>query len=740
MNFKATWIDLYQLLPLQSLWRIFAWVVSLAILIFIWLILPSHLYQYIFLLRVPIFFGAILFGFPILANTVATALFQNLFVMRGRWQIATVMVSSTMAGLIVSCFFASILTYAPIRFNLPPLITLPIAFQYGLTAIFILPIWLFTIRLSTIELGKKIVFLGSLFGIIGSLALIWVINWAESVLQSWQECKQFLASLIFFFAKQHPQGYLDTQNRLTTGHLLEVALALIGLLVYVIVITLYRPTEKQSLGEAPALLYLLLLIWIGTLLLSGATFYADYFYVPIIIYFVLFSGCVYALFGVDHFYHIRDIDSSLDESRQEDLVNFGQAINERLKHQTRERTLVVICASGGGIQAAGWTAQVLKGLQEELSSSFTKAIGLISSVSGGSVGSMYFVDRIDPTVGYPQPNSLAQIFTSATEDSLDAIGWGLAGSDFLRAIGFPFLVNKYSDRAEAMELGWQRKMKHPQATLSNKRKQILQGEVPIHVANATLVEDGRRLLISPMQFIQNNKDRKAIDFNSLYPDCDLNVTTVARLSATFPYVTPNARNDRHVEGKNYHIADGGYFDNTGLFTAVEWLDEWLDPNKDPKIDRVLMLQISAFPDPKSQPSNGDGGWWTALFGPLKTLSSVRDSTQMDRNLREVEFLKQRWKDRVEIEQFTIFFPSQQFDRPNKKFNQSSGKYDNFKTKNKFSQPLSWRLTKGQKQNLTDGWKSLLDDSNGNIHEIKKIWLDRWKMGEYSGSSSGGYID
>jgi hypothetical protein len=711
--------DLFR--PFQNLWSIGAWAGVLVASILIWLMLPSHIYQYIFLLRVPIFFGALLFGFPILANTVATALFQNLFVMRSCWQLATVMVSSTMAGLIVSCMSALIIMHAPARFNIPPLITLPIKVVYGITALVILPNWFFTIKLSQIELGKKDVFLGVLGGLVGSFALIWTIDRTESVLQSWQECRQFIASFIFFFAKKHPQGFLDAQNGLATGHLLGFALALVGLLAYVIIITLYRPTRKQPLGEAPALLYLLLLIWIGTQSLSGATFYADYFYAPVITFAVLFSGCVYALFGVDSFYRIKDINSSLlnEPNRPEDLVNFGKAINERLKHQTptEKRTLVVICASGGGIQAAGWTAQVLTGLQKELSSSFTKAIGLISSVSGGSLGSMYFVDRIDETLGYPQQESLAQIFTSATEDSLDAIGWGLAGPDLLRAISFPFLVNKYSDRGHAMELGWQRQMQHPDATLSTRRQQILQGQVPIHVANATLVEDGRRLLISPMQFIKNNENCKAIDFNRLYSNCDLDVTTVARLSATFPYVTPNARNYPPFKDSNYHIADGGYFDNTGLFTAVEWLDEWLDPAKDPKIDRVLVLQISAFPAPKSQPSNGDGGWWITLFGPLKTLSSVRDSTQLDRNLREVEFLKQRWKDRVEIEQFNIYFPEEKFD-PKEKSD---------RPKQKFNQPLSWRLTKVQKQNLKDGWQSLLEDPDSSVNKIKDLWLDRWKM-------------
>jgi hypothetical protein len=54
---------------------------------------------------------------------------------------------------------------------------------------------------------------------------------------------------------------------------------------------------------------------------------------------------------------------------------------------------VVVAASGGGITASLWTARVLTALQGEVGTDFTRSIRLISSVSGGSVGTMYFLDR-----------------------------------------------------------------------------------------------------------------------------------------------------------------------------------------------------------------------------------------------------------------------------------------------------------------------------------------------------------
>ena len=54
--------------------------------------------------------------------------------------------------------------------------------------------------------------------------------------------------------------------------------------------------------------------------------------------------------------------------------------------------MVVVTTSGGGIKAAYWTTQVLTTLQKELGEKFSSSIVLITAASGGSVGTMYFVD------------------------------------------------------------------------------------------------------------------------------------------------------------------------------------------------------------------------------------------------------------------------------------------------------------------------------------------------------------
>jgi hypothetical protein len=70
---------------------------------------------------------------------------------------------------------------------------------------------------------------------------------------------------------------------------------------------------------------------------------------------------------------------------------------------------------------------------------------------------------------------------------------------------------------------------------------------------------------SSLWYAENSSD--------LYPAWDLPITSAARLSATFPWISPIARpavgtvDDRIA----YHLADGGYFDNHGVATAVDFL-------------------------------------------------------------------------------------------------------------------------------------------------------------------------
>jgi hypothetical protein len=698
------------------------WVVVVLAAIAIWLISSENFWEYIFFLRQPILMGLFLLLLPKLAKDWMPAMLKNLFVLRSKWQLAAVIVSAIASGISVVLVATIILHNAPDRFGVPPVMEISDFWQYAIAIGLSSYICFVTIELSQEELTQDQTKWGIVIGILFSSGLVLLTILLKKLLANNALFNRKIAEFLSLI-KHGTEGYINSQNHeLTTGHLTAIAFLIVGVIIYITVGLIFAPKPKSMRPEAPTLFYVLLIISMATLFYGGATFYLDYFRIPVFIILLSFSAFSYYTLGVNHYFQLE----KLADIQDNDAKDFKKVLDKRLEHQTGERTLVIVCASGGGIQAAGWTAQVLTGLQDKelLGKSFTKAIGLISSVSGGSVGMMYYLDRFidesDTTYSAEKPKS---IFDSATQDSLDAVGWGLAYLDLWRFIGLPFLINPKVDRGTAVEIDWQGEMLNPkkQKTLATWRKQIFAGDLPIPVFNATLVEDGRRFLISPMTF-ENFSKKQYVDFNTLYQGYDMNVVTAARLSATFPYVSPICRSDQDIPNKNYHIADGGYFDNSGFVTAAEWLNEWLKPERDLNIKRVLMLQINAFPEsPAKEQAQGDGGWFMATLGPLLAMFKVRDPVSADRNTTEANLLIkkwERWKDeiekkhQVEIQYFPIYFPGKK-DAPE------------FYKNNRYQPPLSWRLTDQEKQAIKDGWNAI--KRKPNIEAIRKLWQETWNM-------------
>ncbi len=599
----------------------------IAIAVVVWWHIPDSFWKYLFCLRAPILWGLLLVTLPLIATLWLPAMLRNLFVLRGPWQLISVILSANMAaiGVIINAYM--LLKGAPDRFGLSPWLEISDIWQYGLAIALSLPICFTSYKLSKEEIKEKNPIQGVIFSVLLSLVLLFAVIQTKTWIFTNFANNKLLISFVEFITRHKTEGYIiGTQpkpQQFLEGHLSNIAFFIVAFIVYGIIGWKFQPQSQPSdqKKEAAALMYVMLILMMIAPLSGSLTFYFDYYRVPVFLLFVVIVALMYALFKVDHFFELN-----LNEANKYDPKDFKKAIEKRLEYQEeeKEKTLVVVCASGGGIQAAGWIVQVLTGLQDMLGNSFTKSIGFISSVSGGSVGTMYYLDRFADK-GYPESKEFENIFKSATEDSLDAVGWGLAYPDLWRIIGLPFLAPKMCDRGKVIETDWQGELKNPNSKqfLSTWSEQILNGKIPIPIFNATLVEDGRRFLISPMTFCKPSSN-KSVDFNTLYAGYDIDVVTAARLSATFSYVSPISRYVGENPKGNYHIADGGYFDNSGMVTMVEWLNEWLDPQKGLNIKRVLLLQINAFPESTPSKSKIEGGWFQAIIGPLLTLFSVRD--------------------------------------------------------------------------------------------------------------------
>lgn len=466
-------------------------------------------------------------------------------------------------------------------------------------------------------------------------------------------------------------GYVDENNHLLPGHLTAWIFAGLTLVVYAIGYQVASPDAKLfGVGEpfeVPAMAFVLVLLLLVTWLLTSVAFFLDGYRISTVAALVAVPFALFFLHDIDFYYELPHsaakpatfqgsltaVVKSRESAEQHDIRDALRARMKRSRSAATKGTdpiVVIVAASGGGMTAAYWTAQVLTGLQTDFGASFTNSIYFVSAVSGGSAGAMFYLNDLQPTRVPDQDRVMRQ----AAQSSLPAVAWGLVYPDFWRNFALRSPKDKKIDRGWALEEAWTRVLGST-PMLSDWRSEALRGERPVVAFNATVAETGQRLIFSNLRIntippecgvagaLASARCEDAIDGAtawSLYPDYDLPVLRAARLSAAFPFVSPIAR-PLAVDDENtaYHVADGGYYDNFGIVTSVEWLRNvarvWRDIADSQKIGNphVLLIEIreSDYREGDAKPAARRAGWTYAFTGPIATMLQVRRSSQAARN-------------------------------------------------------------------------------------------------------------
>jgi hypothetical protein len=407
---------------------------------------------------------------------------------------------------------------------------------------------------------------------------------------------------------------------------------LLFLFLYGLVGTVFSPAWSKPEYQPAALFFLLLLLTVLTWLFSGAAFFLDRTRLPVFTALLALS-LLTGVIRTDHKFVVSEKKSVESKLGPSDVIETWKT-----KRSKGRKIAVVVATAGGGIRAAAWTAEVLTRLEEKGCQAASDSLVLVSSVSGGSMGSMFVVA---PYSGGEYPASdadLKAIRFNTKRSSLAAVGWGLAYPDLARTTPLlGSLVSETLDRGWSLENTWAtpwREKKLPVPTMKQWREDTRHGLRPAVIFNGTASESGERFLISSTDASFHG----AKEFFSLFPTMDIDVTTAARLSATFPYASPLARASAGPVRKAYHVGDGGYYDNSGLLSAVEWLSE---ARENLQGYEVLLILIDA------RPGQGKDGsvwsWQKQLVGPIQTLVNVRSSSQQVRESVELtmalEYLK-----------------------------------------------------------------------------------------------------
>ncbi len=460
-------------------------------------------------------------------------------------------------------------------------------------------------------------------------------------------------------------------------HGMAMGLFLVSLGIYILI----GQAKYARLGRSarvPTIAYVLLLMMLLCWGLTGAAFFLDRYRVPVLalvlLVFVLTSFSSHS----DHYYHVLE-GSRVDLSPSEAI------------RASDRRRVIVVAANGGGIQAAAWTTRVLTGLElqcrkefGEDNREFGRSIRCISSVSGGSVGAMYFINSFTDQ-GLPDAQALEHVVARAEESSLDEVAWGLVYPDLWRPV-FPFFWSQKTDRGKALEVALRRGDRELARGLAAWREGVRKGWRPAVAFNATIADTGERLLLATSDLKPEKYGRR--NFYGLYPGHDVSTATAARLSATFPYVSPAARADLGGPRQpQFHVVDGGYYDNYGTATLVEWLDNALNQPGNP-IEHVLILELRAAGSTRSKTGQTRRGWFYQLFVPLATMLNVRTAGQLSYAETEVDLIERiPHVNGTKIDSVVFEFPSQDV-------------------------PLSWHLTGRQKENIESAWQQELQQGKG----------------------------
>jgi hypothetical protein len=514
-------------------------------------------------------------------------------------------------------------------------------------------------------------------------------------------------------------GYIGTDRRLLPGHSFAAVQLLLSAAFYGLLLHAKWGSVSPADPWVPTAASIVLLLLLWSWALAGISFFLDRYRVPLftsVIGLVLLSG------SCKHTDHVVRLKAAPDHA----LASPGEILSAFPRHP------LVVAAAGGGIQAGAWAARALQGIDEALGrlapAAFRDRLALVTGVSGGSMGAMYYGAYRDLDAATATERSMAP--------SLDEVASALIGPDLLRAFWIPV----GHGRGAALERSWASRLPEESsrvtlAAWADKTRQFALRTAgappfPAFLFDTTIVETGQAMAFATSQF-PTRAYRVAFDRaakqSPLAESANLvfglskgdethggpvavEVATAARLSAAFPFVSPAATLEIDGGNPRFHLVDGGYYDNYGLVVTSQWLDDALEEMARRKLPLpadvgivIIRSLVDARPElttPRTPGRPEDGfvytpratahGWAWQIIAPPSAFANGRTFGQWAGGNQVLRLLIDKWKARgVTIAVHLFDFPAASLEPICQ------------------IEPLSWKLTSQQKACIGKGWSAEL---------------------------------
>ncbi len=306
-------------------------------------------------------------------------------------------------------------------------------------------------------------------------------------------------------------------------------------------------------------------------------------------------------------YNIENIENKRkDEEARMKSHNNMLSILEAWKAKTGQEKpkLVLLNVSGGGSRSALWVLNCLQNLDQETDFALSRHLQMITGASGGMIGASYYREIMHRY----RMKKIENPFDTQYKDGMAA--------DVLNRLAFAACTNDVFFRYQSVDIHKQTYTKDRgyafESQLNKNTDGILDvpfsyyapleqnADVPLMIFAPTIVNDGRRLLMSTqtLSFLAAEHVKDAalgrsfenIDYMSFFGDInplEVQFSTVLRMSATFPFVMPMVTLPTEPE---IQLMDAGLRDNYGGKVTMDYLHsmkDWIKKNT----SGVIIVQI-----------------------------------------------------------------------------------------------------------------------------------------------------
>ena len=275
----------------------------------------------------------------------------------------------------------------------------------------------------------------------------------------------------------------------------------------------------------------------------------------------------------------------------------------KLKTGEKKPAMVIIDCSGGGSRSAFWTMRSLMRANEVCDQKLLDHTVLFTGASGGMFGASALREMMSlASEGKCDMNDTTYAERMAL-DLLNPVILSLATNDWF--FKFQSVSDGEFEYTEDRATAFERQFNLNTQYLLDKRLENYtlpeqNATIPMMVLSPTIVNDGRRMLISaqPVSYLTHQasnyslpEDIEFTRFMKAHDPYNLKWVTALRMNATFPYIFPMTT---LPTTPSIELMDAGVRDNFGMKTTAQFLhtfNEWIKKNT----SEVVIVQVRDLP-------------------------------------------------------------------------------------------------------------------------------------------------